>query len=413
MSAEAQRWILHVDLDCFFVSVERLLDPSLVGLPVAVGGTPEGRGVVASASYEARRFGVRSAMPMGRALALCPQLKIVPGRHGVYGEYSQRAHAIFEQFSPLVQMASLDEAYLDLTGTERLHGHPLKAATALRERLQRGLGLPSSFGLASNKLVSKVASDLAKPSGGLWVPHGGEARLFAHMELRRLPGIGPKSAEHLGGIGLKVAADVVALGRDQLAAILGERAGKELFAHALGQSDSPVVPERDAVSISHERTLTHDTADPDVLLPLLSLLCEKVGSRLRDHNRRARSLTLKLRFSDFHTITRAAQFPSPTNGDAAIFAAARELLERAWTNRRPVRLIGVAAGALTDDEWQPDLLESGKEERLSRLYEGIDRLRSRHGFRAVLRGGSLRVDNQTYLTGGSGSKYKEQRKKRE
>jgi DNA polymerase-4 len=388
-----QRWVLHIDLDAFFVEVERLRDPSLIGKPVIVGGTPEGRGVVSSASYEARAFGVHSAMPAAQAKRLCPQAVFVPVGSGDYGAYSRRAREIFLRYTPLVEMASLDEAYLELTGTERLHGAAIDTADRLRAEIARETGLPSTCGLGSNRLVAKVASNLAKPAGRLCVPHGSEKAFLAPLALRALPGIGPKSAEWLSRYGLKTLSEVVALGEATLEGLFGPP-GRSLWRRCQGCDESPVRRRAQAKSISRERTFGDDISDLGRLSEALSLLSEKVARQLRKENAAARVITLKFRYADFKTETRATTLPTPTRDDRTIFAVARSALLQACKRRVRLRLIGVSASGLSMNGWQLDLFEAERAEALERLYAGVDRIRDRYGFSSILRGESMNAERR-------------------
>lgn len=383
-----RRWIAHIDMDAFFVEVERRRDPSLVGRVVIVGGDPDGRGVVAACSYEARRRGVHSAMPLRQAKRLCPGAVFLPGHHELYAEYSGRIRAVFESYSPLVEMASLDEAYIDLTGTERLHGPPAATVDRILHRLREQVGLPASAGLGGNKLVAKVASGLAKPSGLLVVPHGGEAGLFAPLPMRRLPGVGPKLEAHLSRYGVSTIGEIAALGEGVLRAIFGT-GGSELYWRCLGRDDSPVVPSRLAASVGHEHTFERDTAHRPTLERTLSYLAERVARRLRRNRWCARHVTLKMRYSDFQTLTRRTTLVEPTDDDRTIYAAACRSLERAYTRRVRLRLLGITASGLVDAQWQLDLFDCERQAAREALARAIDRIKNRHGFDAILRGRSF------------------------
>ncbi|MCX7013039.1 MAG: DNA polymerase IV, partial [Candidatus Sumerlaeota bacterium] len=376
-----QRWVLHLDLDAFFVEVERRLDPSLVGRPVIVGGPAEGRGVVASVSYEARAFGVHSAMPTAQARRLCPQAIFVAGHYEAYEEYSRRVYGKCLRYTPLAQMASIDEAYLELTGTERLHGSPIDAADRLRGEIAEEIGLPATCGLASNRLVAKVASDTAKPAGRLCVPHGAERGFLASLPLRALPGLGPKSCERLSRYGLKTLGEAAALGETTFVRLFGEE-GRWLWRRCIGWDDSPVRPRSRPKSISRDQTFASDLCDLGRLSEALSYLAEKVAAALRDENAAARTLTLKIRYADFKTVTRAVTLTAPTRDDRAIFAVARASLLAAYNRRVRLRLLGVAATNLSIGGWQVDLFEADRAQALERLYAGVDRIRGRDGFRS-------------------------------
>ena len=383
-----QRWVLHVDLDAFFVEVERRLDPSLVGRPVIVGGNPQGRGVVASASYEARAFGVRSAMPAAQARRLCPQAVFVRGHFEAYEDYSRRVHEKCLSLTPQVEMASIDEAYLELTGTERLHGSPIGAADRLRAEIAGEIGLPATCGIGANRLMAKVASDLAKPAGRLCALPGAERVFLAPLPLRALPGIGPKRAERLGRYGLRTLGEVAALGESTLERLLG-REGRWLWRRCMGWDDSPVRLRPRAKSVSREQTFATDLCDLGRLFEALSFLSEKVADGLRREEAAASGVTLKIRYADFKTVTRSTTLPTPTRDDRVIFAVARESLLAAYGRRVRLRLLGVCATGLSSEGWQLDLLEAQRTEALEKLYAGVDRIRRRYGFSSILRGESF------------------------
>jgi len=383
-----QRQILHLDMDTFFVSVERLHRPELRGKPVVVGSdNPLGRGVVAAASYEARAFGVHSAMPLRQAWRLCPQAVFVAGNPDAYVEASRAIRSLCEEAAPLVEMGSLDEAYLDLTGTERLYRSAGAVADLLQKRIADQLGLPASFGWCENKLLAKVASARSKPHGLLRVYPGCGRIFLSPLPLRRLPGIGPKTAELLTRYGLQRIGDLERLGERHLQQALGEP-GRVLYHRAHGEDDTPVVPWRPPQSISREHTYETDTAHRPTLLGTLSYLSERVAATLRREGKKARRVTLKLRYSDFKTITRTSLLLMPTDDDRAIYHAAAAALEAAYTRRVRARLIGVGVTDLTDEPWTLDLFEGGKVEQLERLARTLDGIRERYGFGAILRGKS-------------------------
>src|SRR6185312_5497709 len=317
--AGPRKTIFHVDMDAFFVSVEELFDPSLKGKAVVVGGRPNERGVCAAASYEARKFGVHSAMPLRTAHKLCPQAIFVEGHPERYRDYSGRVYAVLQRFSPLVEMASVDEAYVDMTGTERLLGPPLRAAHSLHEAMKVDTGLNCSVGIATSKLVAKIASDQAKPNGILSVMPGVEANFLAPLEVRRIPGVGKVTEKNLHSIGIRRIGDLAALDEADLEARFGKwglaLAGKSQGFDAGGWFDSEIGERDQPKSISHEHTFDSDTRDPDRIDSTIAHLAEKVGRRLREHALYARTIQLKLRYSDFSTITRAHSLPAPTQID--------------------------------------------------------------------------------------------------
>ena len=305
------RTIMHVDLDAFFCSVEILHDPTLAGKPFVVGGSPEGRGVVASASYPARKFGIHSAMPTAQALRLCPHLTVVSGRRSNYGHYSRQVMAILEEAAPVLEQVSIDEAYLDL-GTGDVDGRGL--AAELQARILQELGLPTSWGVASNKLVAKIASDLGKPRGLVVVQDGEEAEFLAPLPVRRLRGVGPKTAERLARHGIERIGQLAALDADRLEAMFGER-GVDLAARARGEDNRPVISEHEPKSMSAENTFAEDVTGQEKLEATLLQLTERVGRRLRRGGYACSNVTLKIRWPDFTTLTRQVQLEQPTDLD--------------------------------------------------------------------------------------------------
>ncbi|MFB0536884.1 MAG: DNA polymerase IV [Anaerolineae bacterium] len=382
-----RRHILHLDVDAFFASVEEILDPSLKGKPLIVGARPEQRGVVASASYAARAFGVRSAMPTAQALRLCPQAIVLPPRHKVYGEYSARMMAILSEYSPLIEPLSLDEAFLDVTGCQARWGSPEELARQLQERLEVELGLSASIGLASNKLVAKIASGLEKPRGFVEVPHGKEAEFLAPLPVEKLWGVGEVTARNLHEMGVFTIGQLAQLPVAQLEARFGRR-GRDLYRQARGIDDSPVVVEREEKSLSREVTFAEDIGDRQVLRKKLLSLSEDVARRLRKRGLRGRTVKLKLRYSDFKTLTRQVTLDAPTDLEQVIFEQAARLLEKAWDRRRKVRLIGVGVSKFGPEERQLSLFEGtgeGKAEKRRRLSQAVDRIREKYGDEVIRR----------------------------
>ncbi|HOF24754.1 MAG TPA: DNA polymerase IV, partial [Anaerolineaceae bacterium] len=326
-----ERKILHLDLDAFFCSVEELLDPSLKGKPFAVGGNPQGRGVVSSCSYTARKFGVHSAMPMARALSLCPELIVIHHRHGLYGEYSNKVMDILRSYTPLFQQVSIDEAFLDVSDLPKPAG---AIAREIQERVDREVHLPCSLGVATNKLVAKVANDFGKsqvksgqaPRQITIVPPGEEAAFLAPLDIQSLWGIGPKTSQKLHGQGIHTIGQLAALSIAELEAYFGNNA-LEIHARALGIDPSPVHSEREVKSVSNEVTFTKDTTDSEVLRQTLRALADKVGYRLRQAGLAGSVVQIKLRYSNFETLTRQTALPQPTNLDDEIYAAAEKLFE--------------------------------------------------------------------------------------
>lgn len=297
------RQIIHLDLDAFFASVEELLDPSLVGLPILVGGSPEGRGVVSSASYAARAYGVHSAMPMSQALRLCPQAVVRHGHHREYSSYSRRVMSILAEYTPLLEPISIDEAFLDVTGSEQLFGPADQLAHRIQQRILAELGLPSSLGVASNKLMAKIASDLAKPKGVLLVPAGQEAEFLAPLPIDRLWGVGEVTSQRLRSSGIQTIGQLAALSEQPMKALFGSGA-EGMRRRALGIDDRPVGPSGPHKSISQEHTYAQDVGDLQVLRRTLLDMSEDVAAQLRKHGECARTVVLKIRYPDFRTYTR-------------------------------------------------------------------------------------------------------------
>src|SRR5215467_812209 len=318
LSLPAQATILHVDMDAFFVSVELLERPELRGKPVVVGGRPDQRGVVSAASYEARKFGIQSAMPLRTAAKLCPHAIFLTGSHAKYGEWSDRVATILAKFSPIVEMVSIDEAYLDLAGTERLHGPPFAAADKLLRTITKSTGLPCSAGLASTRLVAKVASEQAKPRGLLWVAAGREARFLAPLPVRKIPGIGEVTERSLRALKIEYVHQLAEYSQEKLEKIFGQW-GTALYRKSRGGDSYEFVLDAEPKSISHNHTFGEDTDDTTVLESMLSHLSQKACKRLREANLFARTLTLTIRYAGFDTYTRSKTPPAPVQFDADAF----------------------------------------------------------------------------------------------
>ena len=384
--------ILHVDMDAFFVSVELLERPELRGKPVIVGGQPNQRGVVTAASYEARKFGVHSAMPLRTAGRLCPHAVYLDGHHAKYSEWSDRVAAILAKFSPIVEMVSIDEAYLDLSGTERLHGPPLAATDKLLRAITCTTGLPCSGGLATTRLVAKVASDQAKPRGLLWVAPGSEARFLAPLSVRKIPGIGEVTERALRALSIETVEQLAAQPLEKLEKVFGQW-GTALYRKARGGDSYEFIIDAEPKSISHNHTFGEDTEDTVALTAMLSHLSQKACKRLREAGLATRTLTLTIRYAGFDTYTRAKTLGEPTQLDADIFAVFQNLFRQHRDHRRKIRLLGVSLSGLAHGAEQLDLLSAERRAKLEKLTRATDLLRDRFGFGSVQFGGSLHSDD--------------------
>jgi DNA polymerase IV len=375
------RTILHADLDAFYASVEVLDNPSLRGRPVIVGGRPDERGVVSAASYEAREYGVHSAMPLRTAGRRCPHGVFLPGRPARYRELSERVMRIFADTTPLVEPISLDEAFLDVSGSVAALGGGETIARTVKDRVAHEVGLVVSVGVATNKLCAKVASDLRKPNALVVVPPGAEAAFLAPLPVRRLWGVGPKAQQALADYGVTTIGQLAALPPATLHRRFG-RHGDEIADRARGIDPSTVEPFHAPKSIGHEHTFDTDTASPRQLEATLLDLAESVASRLRRHGLAARSVQLKLRYEGFETLTRQAPLPQPTRTSAPLYETTLALLRRTLVEGRGVRLIGLTAISLTDAQ-QLTLFDAA--DRDDRLSHSIDVVRSRFGDDAITR----------------------------
>lgn len=381
------RTIFHVDMDAFFVSVEELYDPSLKGKAVVVGGQRNERGVVSAASYEARKFGVHSALPLRTAAKLCPQAIFLDGHPERYRECSEKAYKVLTAFSPQVEMASIDEAYLDMTGTARLHGPPLRAAHKLHQKMKEDTRLNCSIGIGSSRLIAKVSSAQAKPNGVLFIVPGEEAKFLAPLDVREIPGVGKVMESHLHALGIKKVGELARLEEFELEERFGKwglaLAGKARGQDAGGWFDAEVGAHEAAKSISHEHTYNEDTADANQLEATLMRLSEMVARRLREADSYARTIQLKLRYKDFSTITRAHTLPSATQLDGEIFAQVRTLFRKNWQPGRQVRLLGVQISSFESQGQQINLLEGGREQRWKDALAAADKLRDKFGEASV------------------------------
>ena len=374
------RAILHIDMDAFFASVEVLDDPSLKGKPVMVGGTPEGRGVVAAASYEAREFGVHSAMSAARAVKLCPDGIFLRGRMDRYAEISRQVFAVFEDYTPLVEPLSIDEAFLDVTGSRRLFGSAEELGRIIKERVLVEIGLVASVGLAANKFLAKLASDLEKPDGFVVIPPGEARALLASLPIGKLWGVGKVAEKQMHRFGIRKVGDLLAVPPELLIEQFGDHAAG-LLELAVGHDERPVIPVHEAKSIGNETTFREDISDAGHLQDVLDYLAAKVGRRLRSHGFMARTVTLKARYPDFTTHTRSETLPCPSDSSIDLREAARRLLSDKLGRRgRPLRLIGVTASNLVrQNEGQGRLFPDPDRERDRKLDRIMDRVHGKFG----------------------------------
>ncbi|MGQ9600113.1 MAG: DNA polymerase IV [Anaerolineae bacterium] len=345
-SGDQPRAIVHLDLDAFFAAVEVIENPALAGQPLIVGGRPEERGVVASSSYPARAFGVRSAMPMSRALALCPGAIVVPPRHQLYADYSRRVMDLLHQASPRVEQASIDEAYLDLTDLITEWEQAADLARQIQQRVREEIGLSSSLGVATNKLVAKIAADQHKPGGLTVVRPGEEAAFLAPLPVEVLWGVGPVTARKLAELRISTVGELAQAPEEVLRAHFG-RHGSAMARQARGEDKRPVVTEHQRKSLSQERTFRQDLTRVETLEQELQRLSQEVGRHLQNSGLAAGTIALKLRYADFTTLTRQMTLAAPTNDASLIYQTALALFRRSWERGRPVRLLGVSGRHLS------------------------------------------------------------------
>ncbi len=368
-----QRYIAHFDLDSFFVSVEVLNNPSLKGKPVIVGGSRE-RGVVSAASYEARKFGVHSAMPMGKAMQLCPHAVVIKGTYSEYSRYSKMVTDIIALRAPLFQKASVDEFYIDLTGMDA-HFDVYQWTIQLREEIIAKTALPISFGLASNKLVAKIATDEAKPNGYLFVQPGSERDFLGALTVNKIPGVGKQTHHQLNAMGIHFIRDILLFSKENLEEKLGKW-GCDLWYKAQGISDGEVNNEREAKSISTENTFHEFTDDTNFLIGEIVRMTEKIAHELRHDSKTAGCITVKIRYNNFETVSRQTSIPA-TFGDDELIPVAKQLFHLLYDNKRLVRLIGVRLSDLTSDAMQGNLFTDADKKK--ELYKAIDAVKNKWG----------------------------------
>jgi len=376
------RKIIHVDMDAFFAAIEQRDRPSLRGRPVVVGGDPEQRGVVAAASYEARDYGIRSAMPTAEARRRCAQLAIIPADHEKYRRVSAQVMALLREYTPLVEPLSVDEAFLDVTGSVRLFGSARRIGEQIRQRIWETLQLTASVGIARNKFVAKLASLQAKPDGLLEIRADRVLEFLVPLPVEALWGVGETTASRLRQLGFTTIGQLQRCPLERLAAEFGKH-GRDLYSLARGLDESPVQPGRERKSVSHEQTFAEDTNDGEFLEATLLALSEQVGRRLRAHELKGRTITLKVRYADFRTITRSKTLPRPTDSDKQIYESARALLAAAGRGGRKVRLLGVGVSHFDVGEQLRLLPEDSSDG--SAVDRAIDEVRERFGPGSVRR----------------------------
>ena len=392
-----ERRILHIDMDAFFASVEQVLEPSLKGKALIIGGNPEDtRGVVCTASYEAREYGVHSAMPIIQARRLCPHAIFMRGNFERYRDASEKVRAVLDTVSPWVECASIDEAYLDISGSQRLFGGDDAIADYIKSRIREETQLPCSIGITSNKLVSKIASDEAKPDGCLRIASGGEREFLRPLSIQKLPGVGPHTREILESLGVMTIGHLAELPLATLLNVFGQ-GGYALQRAAQGISTSAVEPESIPKSIGRETTFEQDLLDWRRIERILAYLAERALYALRDKQMETKRVTLKVRYSDFKTSTFAKTLPEPTCIDNEIFSALRHLVPKAQERRARVRLIGVSLSSLSYNQHQLRLFDGRRSEKWERALKSVDRIRNRHGFDLLRFARSMQLGREVQL----------------
>lgn len=376
---EQERAIVHMDLDTFFVSCERLIDSRLNGLPILIGGTSD-RGVVAACSYEARKFGVHSAMPMKMAKERCPEAIIIKGNTSTYSKYSKLVTDIVKEAAPVYEKSSIDEFYMDFSGMDRFFGC-YKYAGELRQKIIRETGLPISFGLSKNKTVSKIATGEAKPNNQMHIIRGTEKPFLSPLSVRKIPMVGLKTYQTLCNLGVKRIATIQEMPMELMESVLGQN-GLSIWRKAQGVDESPVVQYNERKSISTERTFDKDTIDMAKLQSIMAAMAENLAFQLRRGEKVSACVTVKIRYSDFQTQTLQKRIPY-TAADHDIIPAVMELFSRIYNRRLLVRLIGVRLSELVNGNHQLRLFDEGS--RMVDLYQAMDKIRNRYGDRAVLR----------------------------
>lgn len=386
------RYIIHCDMDAFYASVEQLKNPELKGKPVIVGGNPKSRGVVSTCSYEARKYGIRSAMPLAEAFRRCPGAIFLPPDFRAYKDFSSRMLKIFYDYTPLIEPISLDEAFLDVSGSIGLFGPAPDIALKIKERIKQELGLTVSVGIAHNKFLAKLASDISKPDGFLVISPNEVQKLLDPLDVGRLWGVGQKSAERLRGLNIKTIKDVRSLTKDNLTGLFGSL-GEQLYLLARGIDNRPVETGRRTKSVGRENTFAADIIKLDDLEKSILELSTDVGRSLRREGLKGRTITLKIKYNDFKAITRSKTLDVSTDLDEIIYREARLLLEGVLT--KPVRLAGVSVNNLTDDD-EPQLsLFGNHDEGKSKLARTIDLVKDKYGEKSIIRARLLNSNTDT------------------
>ena len=387
---DVKRHIVHIDLDSFFVSVERKFDPSLIGKAVIIGGSVD-RGVVSSCSYEARAYGVHSAMPTRQAVKLCPHAIVLNGSHGRYSEASREVTQIIHDSVPLYQKTSVDEFYIDLTGMERFHDC-YQIASNLRQKVIRETGLPISFGMASGKTVAKMATNQAKPNGQLYIKHGEELAFLAPLPIGKIPGLGESTCQKMYQYGIEKIGDLQRTNIRFLEAVFG-KAGKYLWEKAHGIDHSEIVPHSDRKSISTEHTFGNNVNDPRTLENILVSMTEELSGKLRRENKLSSCMAIKIRYANFETHTQQKKIPL-TAAEHILIPGVKNLLKKAWNQHRPVRLIGVRLSDLCTGSYQINLFEDNEEQ--IRLYQAMDKINFKFGDKTVCRAAGMEIGTRNF-----------------
>jgi DNA polymerase-4 len=384
--------ILHIDLDAFFVSAEQAFDPTLKGKPVIVGGDPERRGVVASASYEARPFGIHAGMPLSKARRLCPQATFIQANFSRYKDASNKFMGILADFSPDVEPLGFDEAYLDVTGYEEPYGSPVKLALAMKERIHKELKITASVGISTCKVVAKIASDLCKPDGLLEITPGEEQDFLNPLPIAQLPGVGKKTEQKLKEMGITTIGKLAALPLDTVKKHFGT-AGAAIHHYAKGIDNRKVEAPGEPKSISQQITFAKDTLDRQFLEANLHRLCQELGEELRQQDKRARCVAIRLRYADFKTLTHQVALKEASNANQVIFTTALQLLNRALAQKvKPIRLIGVRISNLVGRETQLHMFQS-EIEKSKHLDKALDQIRRKYGQKAIKTGNNISIES--------------------